>query len=73
MSLIPAFEIGIWNAWIFIRPYLLINFALTHLFINKKSAFWAWPSYTRLQRTYLLAGMIIMGGMWTYVLAELME
>ena len=66
MSLIPAFEIGVWNAWIFIVPYLLMNFALPFLVINRKSTFWAWPSYARLERTYLLAGMVFMGSMWIY-------
>jgi protein-S-isoprenylcysteine O-methyltransferase Ste14 len=66
MSLVPAFQIGLLNAWIFIIPYLLMNFGLTPLFINRKSTFWAWPSYTGLERTYLLAGMVLMGGMWIY-------
>jgi len=66
MSLIPAFEIGVWNAWIFIIPYLLMNFGLPFLVINRKSTFWAWPSYARLERTYLLAGMLFMGSMWIY-------
>ena len=26
MSLIPAFEIGVWNAWIFVIPMLIISF-----------------------------------------------
>ena len=66
MSLIPAFEIGVRNAWIFIALYLLMNFGLTPLFINRKSTFWAWPSYTRLERMCLLAGIVLMGGMWIY-------
>jgi protein-S-isoprenylcysteine O-methyltransferase Ste14 len=66
MWLRPAFEIGVWNAWIFIVPYLLMNFGLTFLVIDKKSAFWAWPSYSRLERMCLLAGMVLMAGMWIY-------
>ena len=66
MSLIPAFEIGVWNAWIFIVPYVFMNFALPFLVINRKSTFWAWPSYARLERAYLLAGMVCMGSMWIY-------
>jgi len=26
MSLVPAFDIGIWNAWIFAAPFILANF-----------------------------------------------
>jgi len=31
MSLIPEFELGVWNAWIFILP----AFIIPHLFLNK--------------------------------------
>lgn len=66
MSAIPAFEIGVWNAWIFIVPYLLFNFGLPFLTINRKSTFWMWPSYNKLERICLLIGMLLMGGMWVY-------
>jgi protein-S-isoprenylcysteine O-methyltransferase Ste14 len=66
MSAIPAFEIGIWNAWILIIPYLLVNFGLPFMTINRKSTFWMWPSYSRLERICLLIGMLLMGGMWIY-------
>jgi protein-S-isoprenylcysteine O-methyltransferase Ste14 len=66
MSTIPAFEIGVWNAWIFIIPYLLVNFGLPFMTIGRKSTFWMWPSYTRLERICLLVGMLLMGGMWIY-------
>ena len=35
MSLIPAFEIGIWNAWIFMVPFLLVNLLFFILMIKK--------------------------------------
>ena len=35
MSLIPAFEIGVWNAWIFIVPFILVNI-LCFLLMMKK-------------------------------------
>jgi protein-S-isoprenylcysteine O-methyltransferase Ste14 len=60
MSAIPAFKIGLWNAWIFIVPYLLVNFGLPFLFVGKKSSFWNWPSYTKLERMYLLTAMLFM-------------
>ena len=31
MTLIPEFELGLWNAWIFI----LLGFIIPHLFLNK--------------------------------------
>jgi protein-S-isoprenylcysteine O-methyltransferase Ste14 len=35
MSAIPAFEIGIWNAWIFMVPFLLVNLLFFLLMIKK--------------------------------------
>lgn len=66
MSLTPVWETGIWNAWIFIVPYLFMNFVLSPLLISRKSTFWAWPSYTRWERMNLLTGLVLMGGMWIY-------
>ena len=37
MSLVPAFELGVWNAWIFIGPALLVTF-LSILLMTKKGA-----------------------------------
>jgi protein-S-isoprenylcysteine O-methyltransferase Ste14 len=37
MSLIPDFELGFWNAWIFMCPFLLV-ILLTMLFMMKKGA-----------------------------------
>jgi protein-S-isoprenylcysteine O-methyltransferase Ste14 len=70
MSLVPAFQIGAWNAWIFIVPWLLLHFGLTSSlksFIkDRKSTFWAFPSYTRLERMYLLLWSVIFGGLSIY-------
>ena len=37
MSLVPAFEIGLWNAWIFMGPFLLVTI-LCMLLMMKKGA-----------------------------------
>ena len=37
MSLIPAFELGVWNAWIFMVPALLVML-LTIILMIKKGA-----------------------------------
>jgi protein-S-isoprenylcysteine O-methyltransferase Ste14 len=69
MSLVPAFEIGVWNAWILIVPYLFMNFGLTFLlnaFKNRKSTFWAFPSYTGLERMYLLLFAVIFFSLSVY-------
>jgi len=36
VSLIPAFELGLWNAWIFVLLSLLIGF-MSWVFIGKKA------------------------------------
>ncbi len=63
MSLIPAFEIGIWNAWILILPYLLVNFGLSFLLVDRKSALWLSPSYTRLEKMCIDTQQVLMGGL----------
>jgi protein-S-isoprenylcysteine O-methyltransferase Ste14 len=35
MSLVPAWEIGIWNAWVFMVPFLLVNLLCILLMIKK--------------------------------------
>jgi protein-S-isoprenylcysteine O-methyltransferase Ste14 len=69
MSLVPAFDIGVWNAWIFIVPYFFMNFVLTFLlksFKNRKSTFWAFPQYTGLEKIYLLLFYVINIGLTVY-------
>jgi protein-S-isoprenylcysteine O-methyltransferase Ste14 len=56
MSLVPDFELGLWNAWIFILPFILIiMFGLPSLLkrlVKTESTLWESPSYTRLERMY---------------------
>jgi protein-S-isoprenylcysteine O-methyltransferase Ste14 len=66
MTLTPAFEIGIWNAWIFIVPYIFLNFGVPFLFVRRKSTFWTFPSYTRPERMCLVAQQVIMGCLCIY-------
>jgi protein-S-isoprenylcysteine O-methyltransferase Ste14 len=69
MSLVPASDIGVWNAWIFIVPYFFMNFVLTFLlksFKNRKSTFWAFPQYTGLEKIYLLLFYVINIGLTVY-------
>ena len=66
MSAIPAFDIGVWNAWILIVPYLLVNFVLPFLSVRKKSTFWVFPPYTRLEKMYLITQQVLMGFLLIY-------
>ena len=35
MSLVPEFELGLWNAWIFMGPFLLVTLLLMLLMMKK--------------------------------------
>jgi len=65
MSLIPAFEIGVWNAWIFILPFLLINYGLAYL-IARGSAMFIWPSYNTKEKRLLSILMVSYLASWIY-------
>ena len=49
MSLIPAFELGLWNAWIFMGPSLLLTLFALHLLKEKGAP----ASSMRLSKTKL--------------------
>jgi len=51
MSLVPAFELGLWNAWIFMVPSLLITLLSIRLMAEKGAPS---PKSVRLSRTTLL-------------------
>jgi protein-S-isoprenylcysteine O-methyltransferase Ste14 len=50
MSLIPEFEFGLWNAWIFMVPSLLLTLFSLHLFKEKRAVS---PKSVRLSKTKL--------------------
>ena len=66
MTLIPAFEIGVWNAWIFILPFLLVTYGISFAFVSKKSALWSWPKYSSQQRLLLVFFMAVSLASWIY-------
>jgi protein-S-isoprenylcysteine O-methyltransferase Ste14 len=53
MSLVPAFELGLWNAWIFIVPALLATIFCIHL-MTKKGAPGGTVRSPRVSKTTLL-------------------
>jgi len=66
MSAVPAFEIGVWNAWIFILPFLLVTYGISFAFVSKKSALWSWPKYSSQQRLLLVFFMAVSLASWIY-------
>ncbi|MFC2072050.1 methyltransferase family protein [Chloroflexota bacterium] len=66
MSLIPAFEIGFWNAWIFAVPYLWVSYGLGYLIVDRKATLFIWPSYTKSEKRYLGILMVTFWGPLIY-------
>jgi len=50
MSLIPAFKIGLWNAWILSLAFLLVTYVLSQLMVSKKAGLFVCPRYTRWEK-----------------------
>jgi protein-S-isoprenylcysteine O-methyltransferase Ste14 len=65
MSAIPAFEIGIWNAWILILGLGLVNYGLGFL-IAKKSMLSTWPPYNQTEKKLLGILMLDFMAPWVY-------
>jgi len=65
MSLIPAFEMGIWNAWILILGLGLINYGLGFL-IAKESMLSTWPAYNQKEKNLLGILMVDLVAPWIY-------
>ena len=66
MSLVPAFEISIWNAWIFILPFLLVTYGISYLVVNRKSALFSWPEYNKQEKPLLGIMMVCWIASWIY-------
>jgi protein-S-isoprenylcysteine O-methyltransferase Ste14 len=70
MSLVPAFEIGLRNAWIFIVPWLFAYMGLTLILKSfrkdRKSTFWKFPPYTGSERMFLLLWFLTYLGLMIY-------
>jgi ABC-type phosphate transport system substrate-binding protein len=45
MSLVPTFQLGFWNAWLFVLPYLLVIYGLSFLIGNRKAALFTFSDY----------------------------
>jgi hypothetical protein len=37
MSLVPSFELGVWNAWIFMVPLIVLSAILTKMVVKRES------------------------------------
>lgn len=67
MSVAPAFEIGLWNAWILIVPDLLIVYGLSFLIADKESPLLSgWPPYNKKEKKFLYIVMTAYCVLWIY-------
>ncbi len=66
MSLIPAFEIGLWNAWLFILPFLLMTYGLSYLIVSREAVLFIWPQYNKQEKRLLGIMMVTLVASWIY-------
>jgi len=66
MSLIPAFEIGLLNAWMFIIPYAYVYYGLSRLIVDSKATLFMQPSYTKSEKIFFGVLTVTFFGPWIY-------
>ena len=66
MSLIPAFEIGVWNAWIFVFPYVLVTFGLPYLAVSKESMLFHLPPHSKKEKKLFGFLLVTYGALCLY-------
>lgn len=66
MSSIPAFEIGLWNAWLFILPFLLMSYGLSYLIVSREAALFIWPQYNKQEKRLMGIMMVTLAASWIY-------
>jgi protein-S-isoprenylcysteine O-methyltransferase Ste14 len=66
MSLVPAFELGLWNAWIFIIPMLIISFSDMRATASRESGKTGDFQLTRKENRLTHAVFLPMVASWVY-------
>ena len=66
MSLIPAFQIGLWNAWILSLAFLLVTCVLSQLMVSKKAGLFVRPRLTRWEKILNRVSVITMFSPFVY-------
>jgi len=66
MSLIPAFELGLWNAWIFVIPMLIITFSDMKATAARESGKAGDFQLTRKEKTIMNVMLLPMVVSWIY-------
>ena len=64
MSLIPAFELGVWNAWIFLLPVIIVSIFGARIFGKRESG--ENSSSTRKEKTYWAVMHLIVIASYVY-------
>ncbi len=58
MSLIPAFQIGVWNAWVLILPFALVGCGLSFSIVSKKAGLRLSPRYDKNEKALSITVMV---------------
>jgi hypothetical protein len=58
MSLIPASQIGLWNAWVLILPFALVGYGLSLSLVNKKAGMRLSPQYDKKEKALSTTEMV---------------
>ena len=64
MSLVPEFELGLWNAWIFILPTIILSVVGSRVFGKRGAG--AFSGRTRKERMLDSVGTVIIFAFWVY-------
>jgi len=67
MSIIPAFEIGVWNAWVLILSFALVGYGLSFSIVSKEAGLRLSPQYDKKEKA-LSTGVMVGDFVW-YVYA----
>jgi len=66
MSLVPAFQIGLWNAWIFVLGLVVIGYGLGSLIVSKEATLFMWPQYSEREKKLTSLLMMTIFALWIY-------
>jgi len=64
MSLTPEFELGLWNAWIFILPFLILSIIGYRILGKRESE--GFSGHTKKEKMLESIGMMIVFTFWAY-------
>jgi protein-S-isoprenylcysteine O-methyltransferase Ste14 len=70
MSLIPGFELGLWNAWLLILPFFVLIFGISYVVVDRQSPLFIWPEYTAREKrmTQMMSNLLLLVALYSIFL-----